>query len=209
VADFANKHAKCRLILLEEFARLLEKHSWSEKMISQAESNCALDHGYHHVIFSGGMQDILVEFERWQDSLMLEEIEITGKPSKIREQIAKALEIRIMKLLPKAAAINHYATFALPQNLLIANQSAMETCDVIWKSAGDRSSDFNYYTKRGLVFPVYLASRAVYFADNSENYQDSQEFIKNALDNIVNLASFKHRIQLPRLEDIPILRFFL
>lgn len=209
MVDFGTKHAKCKLMLLEECAKSLESQQWSKEMIAGAESNCALSDGYHHVLFPGGMQEMLVEFENWQDQLMLEMIEKSGKPQKIREQIANALEIRLMKLLPKNALINHRAAFALPQNLLIANQSAMKSCDLIWKNAGDRSSDFNYYTKRGLLFPVYLGARAFYFADNSEDHQDSRQFIKNALDNIVNIASLKSRIRLPQLQEIPILRFFL
>jgi ubiquinone biosynthesis protein COQ9 len=209
MVDFAIKHAKCKLILLEECAKMLESQQWSKEMIAGAEINCGLADGYHHVIFPGGMQEMLVEFENWQDRLMLEMIEKSGKPQKVREQIARALEIRLMELLPKTALINHSAAFALPQNFLIANQAAMKSCDLIWKNAGDRSSDFNYYTKRGLLFPVYLGARAFYFADNSKNHQDSRQFIKNALDNIVNIASLKNRIRLPQLQEIPILRFFL
>lgn len=209
MTDFATKHAERILMLLKECAKLLESQQWSKEMLAEAERNCGLATGYHHVIFPGGVQEMLVEFENWQDKLMLEMIEKSGKPQKIREQIANALEIRLMKLLPKNALINHSAAFALPQNLIIANQVAMKSCDLIWKNAGDRSSDFNYYTKRGLLFPVYLGARAFYFADNSENHQDSRQFIKNALDNIVNIASLKNRIRLPQLQEIPILRFFL
>ena len=209
MVDFTKKHASCKLNLFKEFERLLERKIWTKDMISEAESNCDLESGYCHILFPSGMGQILQEFEEWQDSSMLFMLPKKETSKKIREQIAEALEIRIMQVISKDAAINHNSAFLLPENVLVGNQAAMHTCDLIWKYAGDRSTDFNYYTKRGLLLPVYFATKAFYFADNSPDHQDTKLFIKNALDNIVNVASLKNRIQLPRLEDIPILRLFL
>ena len=97
----------------------------------------------------------------------------------------------------------------IPTNLLSGNKSYTQTCDLIWNYAGDKSTDFNYYTKRGLLLPVYLSAKAFYISDNSKGHEKTKKFIKNALDNIINIASFKNRINLPNIEDIPILRLFL
>jgi len=55
---------------------------------------------------------------------------------------------------------------------------------------------------------VYGAVRAFYFGDNSADHKDTKDFIKNALDNIINIASFKNKIKMPKMEDIPIVRPF-
>ena len=47
-----------------------------------------------------------------------------------------------------------------------------------------------------------------YIADNSKNHEKTKEFIKNALDNIINIASFKNRVNMPKVEDLPIIRLF-
>jgi len=208
MTDFASVHAASKIKLFQELVILLETKAWSSDIISQAESNCSLDSGYHHVLFSDGESQILQEFETWQDDLMLEILAKQEKPQKIRAQIALALETRLMHIASKNTVINSSATFLLPQNILTGNEAACRTCDFIWKYAGDKSTDFNYYTKRGLLLPVYLSARAFYIADNSKNHGDTKDFIKNALDNIINIASFKNRIKLPKLEDIPILRLF-
>jgi len=208
MTDFASKHAACRIKLFKELVNLLENNVWSGKLIAQAESNCGLNSGYHHIIFPDGKTQMLQEFESWQDDLMQEALAKTKRPKKIREQIALALETRLMDIISKTVALNISSAFMMPQNILAGNESACRTCDLIWKYAGDKSTDFNYYTKRGLLLPVYLSAKAFYFADNSKNHQDTKDFIKNSLDNIINIASFKNRIKLPKIEDIPILRLF-
>lgn len=208
MADIAEKYAERKVLLLKELVKLLEKNMWSSGLIKEAEQLCGFDIGYHKILFDGDNSQLLKEFEAWQDELMLKKLEVLERPSKIREQIALALELRIMQVVSKNVAMNNSAYFLLPSNILAGNESACHTCDLIWKYAGDKSTDFNYYTKRGLLLPVYLSAKSFYFADNSENHKETREFIKNALDNIINIASFKSRINLPKIEDIPILRLF-
>ena len=205
MADIAGKHAGCRYKFFEEFAKALEFNSRMDKTTSTAEQKCNFAKGYHYVLFPAGVGQIMQEFEAWQDSQMLANLDTLERPSKIREMVALALEVRIMKILSKNALLNANGFFTIPSNLLSGSKVAYKTCDFIWKYAGDKSSDFNHYTKRGLLFSVYQSSKLFYFADNSTDHKNTKEFIKNALDNIVNIASFKSRI---KMENIPILRLF-
>ena len=208
MSDIAAKHTERKEKLFRRFVKLLEDYMWSPELIQKAEQLCGFSVGYHCILFTNGHAGMLKEFENWQDDQMLSILSKKAKPAKIRAQIALALEVRIMQTVPKHVAMNNSAFFLIPTNILAGNEAACHTCDLIWKYAGDKSTDFNYYTKRGLLLPVYLSARAFYFADNSENHVETTEFIKNALDNIINIASFKHRLNLPKLEDIPILRLF-
>ncbi len=208
MTDIAGKHAERKVMLFMELVKLLENHMWSPEIIKEAEQLCGFDIAYHKILFDGDHSKFLKEFEGWQDELMLEQLGQMERPAKIREQIAIALEVRIMQVVSKNVSMNNSAYFLMPSNILAGNESACHTCDLIWKYAGDKSTDFNYYTKRGLLLPVYLSAKSFYFADNSANQEATREFIKNALDNIINIASFKSRINLPKIEDIPILRLF-
>ncbi|MDC0864739.1 COQ9 family protein [Rickettsiaceae bacterium] len=205
MADIASKHAECRCKFFEALSEILETNSWSKKTIPEAEKKCDFASGYHHVLFPAGISQVISKFELWQDNKMLNLLNSVKRPGKIREKIALALEVRIMQILSKEAMFNVNAFFSTPSNILSGGKSAYATCDAIWRYAGDKSNDFNYYTKRGLLFSVYQSSKLFYFADNSKDHKDTKEFIKNALDNIVNIASFKSQV---KTEDIPILRLF-
>lgn len=194
--------------LFKSISKLLDSMHWSITLINEAEKQNKLDTNYHKLLFPGGLEQLVPKFENWLDTEMLDALNKLEKPKKIREQIALALETRIINLVPKNVILKNSSFFLIPSNILAGSESACQTCDLIWKYAGDKSTDFNYYTKRGLLLPVYLSAKAFYVADNSKDHEKTKEFIKNALDNIINIASFKNRVNLPKMEDIPILRLF-
>ncbi|HCM84019.1 MAG TPA: COQ9 family protein [Rhodospirillaceae bacterium] len=56
-------------------------------------------------------------------------------------------------------------------------------CDAIWYEAGDHSTDFNYYTKRGLLALV-LGSTVVYWLqDESDDFERTEEFLEARIEN--------------------------
>lgn len=203
-----NNQETKKITLFKKLCKLLDSMHWSIELINEAEKQSNLETNYHKLLFTNGQTQLIQEFENWLDTEMLAALEKIEKPKKIREQIALALETRIINIVPKNVTLKNSSFFLVPTNIIAGNESACQTCDLIWKYAGDKSTDFNYYTKRGLLLPVYLSAKTFYVADNSKDYEKTKEFIKNALDNIINIASFKNRLNLPKMEDIPILRLF-
>ena len=200
--------ASKKQIFFNELCVLLDSESWSGVILKKAEKAAGFIPNHHRILFPEGESQIVQEFESWLDNKMLGELVKYDKPEKVREQIAFALEKRIIEIVPKNIILRNCSFFMLPNNILAGTKSACQTCDAIWKYAGDRSTDFNYYTKRGLLLPVYYSAKSYYITDNSHLHEKTREFIKNALDNIINIASFKNRINAPKMEDIPIIRLF-
>jgi ubiquinone biosynthesis protein COQ9 len=208
VEDIAKRQQKARNRFLLELPRVLAKITWSEDMLCEVNRECNFDQGYYHVLFPGGVPEIVLAYEDWQNQRMLELLEKGEKFKKIRQIIANALEVRIMQIVSKEAALNQSGYFLMPTNLPQGIECAAKTCDIIWRFAGDQSTDFNYYTKRGLLLPIYLSAQTYYFADESEGYKKTKEFIDSSLDSIINIFSLVNRCKPPRMQDIPILRLF-
>ena len=53
--------------------------------------------------------------------------------------------------------------------------------DAVWRSAGDRSADFNWYTKRGLLAAVYVPTVNFWMDDKSDGSADSWAFLDRRL----------------------------
>ena len=51
------------------------------------------------------------------------------------------------------------------------------TADIIWKIAGDQSTDFNHYTKRILLSWVYLTTFACWAKDKDKTFQETRSFL--------------------------------
>ncbi len=206
MTDIAKKHKEARDNFFSQLSVLASTTQWNKNLFKEIEKKCNFPQNYHYILFPGGGSQVIEQFESWQDQKMLELLLTEEQNLKIREKIAKALEIRIMGIVPKAAILEQNASFLIPGNILAGIKCFTRTCDLIWRYAGDKSEDFNYYTKRGLLLGVYTSSRTFYIADNSEGFIKTKEFIATSLEKIINIAKIKDKIQLPSIEDVPILR---
>ncbi len=206
MTDIAKKHKEARNNFFNQLSFLISTTQWNKNLYKEIETKCNFPQNYHYILFPGGGSQIIEEFESWQDQKMLELLLTEDQNLKIREKIAKALEIRIMGIVPKAAILEQNALFLIPGNILSGAKCYSKTCDLIWRYAGDKSEDFNYYSKRGLLLCVYTSSRLFYLSDNSKDFIKTKKFIATSIEKIINIAKIKDKIKLPSVEDVPILR---
>lgn len=197
-----------KIQFFEAIDKILPFSDWNEQLIAATEKECDFVQGYNFALFPGGIKEIIKLYEAWRDQQMLEALKNLDSNIKIREKIALALKTRIKSIGPKIIYIKNSCYFAIPSNLMLGTNIAWETCDKIWKFAGDTATDFNYYSKRGLLLGVYLSTIMFYISDSSENHGDTDAFIVSAIDNIINIAKLKDSIKFPDFDDIPIVRFF-
>ncbi len=205
------KYYNQKLEFLEKITSLLatDNKYWNYKLISQAEEECKFTHGYHYILFPNGIYEIIESFEQWINNQLLKKLKTNiNQPQKIREKISLALHTRIINIIPKKTLFNHISFLLIPNNIWLSQKYAFKTVDLIWQYAGDQSIDFNYYTKRSLLLPIYLASIMFYISDESNENQKTDEFITSTLNKVVNIISYKNKIKLPKIENIPILRYF-
>eukprot|EP00943_MAST-04B_sp_MAST-4B-sp1_P004431 g4431.t1 len=84
---------------------------------------------------------------------------------------------------PQAMALG-----ALPQNVPSTMKNISNTIDSLWSICGDYSdnSSTSYYTKRGLLSGVYLATEMYMLTDTSKDFEDSWNFLDRQVDTIIN-----------------------
>lgn len=197
-----------KLHYIKVLSGLLPEANWNQELLEQGDIKAGFIKGYNNILFPGGIGEIVEFFEDYYDKMMLELLNKVSTPQRTKEKIALALKIRIKECVTKSTLLKNSIYFAKPQNFIQGFKIAFKTVNQIWQYAGDNSIDFNYYTKRGLLFSVYIPSILFYLEDKSEGWQDTDEFIIESLKNIEKIASIKKVFKLPKLEDIPILRLF-
>jgi ubiquinone biosynthesis protein COQ9 len=107
---------------------------------------------------------------------------------KIRDLIWKRLEI----MGPSREAVRRaLAILAMPQNLPLAARISWRTADLMWRIAGDTSTDFNHYTKRMTLGAVYASTLLAWLDDQSEGWKDSSDFLDRRIDNVMQFEKFK------------------
>jgi ubiquinone biosynthesis protein COQ9 len=107
---------------------------------------------------------------------------------KIRDLIWKRLEI----MGPSREAVRRaLAILAMPQNLPLAARISWRTADLMWRIAGDTSTDFNHYTKRMTLGAVYASTLLAWLDDQSEGWKDSSDFLDRRIDNVMQFEKLK------------------
>src|SRR5436309_2571580 len=96
---------------------------------------------------------------------------------KIREKIRALVWQRLEIMGPSREAVRRaLAILAMPQNLPLALRISWRSADLMWRLAGDTSTDFNHYTKRMTLGAVYGSTLLAWLDDQTEGWQASAAF---------------------------------
>ena len=109
---------------------------------------------------------------------------------KTRDKIKTILELKFDSNEYLKKALPEMLKFLLrPGNLLMSIKMLHENSDFIWNLAGDKSNDFSFYSKRGLLSMVYLATLIYWLNDKSTKGIGTKNFISKSVDGIVDGVS--------------------
>jgi ubiquinone biosynthesis protein COQ9 len=145
--------------------------------------------------FPEGPASLVESFSHWADAQMAERMRLEA-PERIRERIAKAVRSRIEAIAPHKEAARRTAAFlALPQNAPLAARLLFDSVDAMWRAAGDRSSDFSYYTKRALLAGVYGSTLVYWFSDSSEGHTESWAFLDARIDDVMKIQKVRADVE--------------
>jgi ubiquinone biosynthesis protein COQ9 len=111
---------------------------------------------------------------------------------KIREKIRGLVWRRLEIMEPAREAVRRgLAILAMPQNLPLAVRISWRSADLMWRIAGDTSTDFNHYTKRMTLGAVYGSTLLVWLDDQSEGHADTAAFLDRRIDDVMKFEKLK------------------
>ncbi|HUB47534.1 MAG TPA: COQ9 family protein [Acetobacteraceae bacterium] len=148
------------------------------------------------LLFPGGAPDMIEAFCDWADRRMVQaagSMEGLKLPQRVRALIAVRLE---QNRGYKEATRRAIAVLALPRHARLAAKCTARTVDAIWHAAGDRTTDFSWYTKRAILTAAYGATLLFWLRDSSEDDAATLAFLDRRLAGI----AWTHRLR-QRLEE--------
>jgi ubiquinone biosynthesis protein COQ9 len=111
---------------------------------------------------------------------------------KIRDKIRALVWRRLEIMAPAREAVRRaFAILAMPQNIPLAVRISWRTADVMWRIAGDTSTDFNHYTKRLTLGAVYGSTLLVWLDDRSEELRETAGFLDRRIDDVMKIEKLK------------------
>ncbi len=155
-------------------------------------------------VFPRGLSQWADCWSQWADARMLEALKAEDLDSmRIRDRIAVCVKTRIMANAEHREALRRcLAWLAIPINAPIAAKNTMRSVNAMWYEAGDRSSDWNYYTKRGLLVPVYTTTVLYWLSDMPDgvddktgDYPDTWGYLDRRIQDVLTTFGLPRRIK--------------
>ena len=111
---------------------------------------------------------------------------------KIRDKIRALVWKRLEIMGPAREAVRSaLAVLAMPQNIPLAIRISWRSADLMWRMAGDTSTDFNHYTKRMTLGAVYGSTSLAWLDDQSEGWSSTAAFLDRRIDDVMRFEKFK------------------
>lgn len=168
---------------------------WSDKALAHAAADIGLDPSAPARLFPHGVSSAVECFTALADSLMVQDLAATNLTDLgVRERIVTGIRLRLERWTPHKESIRRaLAVYALPQNITSGAHATWTTVDLLWKAIGDRSADFNWYSKRASLTAVYSAVLLYWLDDQSDDHQETWAFIERQVDTVVKVIKFRQQ----------------
>lgn len=177
---------------------------WSRQALRLGAEDAGFGLDEVAAIVPGGIAELSDHLHDWADRAMLERLAEEGEVFeglRVREKIARAVSVRLDVLAPYRDAVRRdLSRRALRPLSRRGLHQLHRTVDAMWRAAGDRSTDLNYYSKRGLLAGVYASTLLVWLDDRSEGQEITQAFLERRIGEV--LAFGRQISGLKRLGDL-------
>lgn len=148
-------------------------------------------------LFPGGATDMIETFCDWADRRMEAGAATLDPALRLHQRVRMVIELRLAQNRPYREAIRRaLALLALPVNARLAAACTARTVDAIWHAAGDRSTDFSWYTKRAILAAVYAATLLYWLRDSGEDDAATLGFLDRRLAGVGRIGSIRRRFEL-------------
>jgi ubiquinone biosynthesis protein COQ9 len=166
---------------------------WTAKAVESAAAQLGIDPAQARVAFpkrkpamvDAYIQGVDRELEKRLPAAILADM-------KIRERI-RALVWGRLEIMGGAreAVRSALSILSMPQNLPLGARIGWRSADLMWRLAGDTSTDFNHYTKRITLGAVYGSTLIAWLDDSSEAWSDTAAFLDRRIDNVMQFEKWK------------------
>jgi len=170
---------------------------WTTRALRSGLAAAGMPEDEAELLFPLGAADMVAVFcdlaDRRMTGAAAPLIEKTEKPG-LTARVRAVISLRLVMNRPHKEAIRRaLAVLALPGNAREAAAITARTVDAIWHAAGDRSTDFSWYTKRAILTAIYGATLLFWLHDTSDDDADTRAFIDRRLQDVGRLGRARGR----------------
>ena len=162
---------------------------WSLKSLQAATVDLGIKEGMIYTVFVDPGSELIEHFSDWADRRMLARLDKLDLESmKIRDRITVAVRSRLEELSGYEEALRRTVLKSSPSYLY-------KTVDLIWRRAGDKAVDFNFYSKRALLAAVLCSTTIYWLDDKSADHTKTWEFLDRRISDVMRIPKVKANLR--------------
>lgn len=177
--------------LLDAMLEIVPESGWTQAGLDRAAEKAGLTKGQVLLSCPSGVADVLGALGNRAARAAGERL---SQPDigamKVREKVATAVRAYIAALAPHKAAVKRAA--ASPANLLAGPKGLWGGADAIWAGLGDKSTDYNWYTKRMILTGVIGSTVIAWLG--TDDPAEVDQFLANRIENVMQFEKFKGQV---------------
>lgn len=183
-------------ILLDAALTHVAFDGWTDATFRAAVAESGLDMAVARSICPRGALDLAIAFHKRGDDQMVSRLKRENLLSmRFRDRVAAGVKFRLEAVAEHKEAVRRGSTlFSLPQHAAEGAKLIWGTADKIWEALGDRSEDYNWYTKRATLSAVYGSTVLFWLGDTSPDHEATQEFLDRRIENVMQFEQLKSQI---------------
>ncbi len=190
--------------LLDAMLGIAAETGWTEAAITRAAGLAGLSEGQVQLACPNGASDLLEALGARAARAARTRLAAPDVAAmKVREKVAAAVRAYLAFLEPHKAAVKRAA--ASPANLISGPKGLWAGADAIWAGLGDKSTDYNWYTKRMILSGVLGSTLVAWLG--TDNPAEVDAFLDRRIENVMQFEKFKGQVReatskMPNLFDI-------
>ena len=117
------------------------------------------------------------------------------KNYKINEKIKYFVIRRLMVFQSLVDKRKFFKKIFKPNLIVSSNKTLFKIADEIWFLAGDKSTDYNYYTKRIILMNIYAITFSFFVFDNSKDLERTKKFLDKEISAVLKFGNLKNKLK--------------
>ena len=169
---------------------------WNEVTFRAAVEESHVEPALARALCPRGALDLAIAFHKRGDAAMVQRLNDADlNEMRFRDKIAAAVRFRLEAVDDKELVRRGTTLFSLPQHAADGAKAIWDTADLIWRTLGDTSDDFNWYTKRMTLSGVYGSTVLYWLGDDSPDHARTWEFLDRRIENVMQFEKVKAQVR--------------
>jgi ubiquinone biosynthesis protein COQ9 len=176
--------------LLDAMLAVAPEKGWTRAAMDEAAARAELGQGQAMLACPNGVSDLLEAFGRRAARAAGDRLGGADvQAMKVRDKVAAGVRAYLAALEPHKMAVRRAA--GSPANLVTGPKGVWMAADAIWSALGDKSTDYNWYTKRMILSGVIGSTVLAWLG--TEDAREVEGFLARRIGNVMDFETAKAR----------------